>query len=90
MNNGEATPSVREHLGEQIQSTIGLDDAMPEGTVLKGWCCVAEWVDPEGNQWLTRVAGGPTGDSIPIWQIQGYLHNSLHEGFGDVDEDDES
>lgn len=89
-------PTVREHLHEQIQSTVALDEELPEGTTLKGWVLVAEWVAPDNGAWLTRLSGG-TGtigedNGLPEWQEQGYLHNALHCGhmFGmDDDEDDE-
>lgn len=80
-------PSVREHLHSSIQKTSEIDDDM-DGCMLKGWVCVAEWIDPEGRSWLTRLDGGPQGESLPSWQAQGYLHNSLFEGFGPPPDDE--
>lgn len=87
--------TVREHLHDSIQSTVSLDEELPEGTVLKGWVLVAEWVDPKGSGWLTRLSGGPgtIGDDcdLPDWQQQGYLHNALNGDllrFGMEDEDE--
>lgn len=86
-------PTVREHLHEQIQSTVALDEELPEGTMLKGWVLVAEWVAPDNGAWLTRLSGGPgtEDDGLPEWQEQGYLHNALHCGhmFGAGEAEDE-
>ncbi len=77
-------PSVREHLHEQIQSTVALDEELPEGTMLKGWVLVAESVAPDNGAWLTRLSGGPgtigEDDGLPEWQEPGYLHNALNCG----------
>lgn len=88
--------SVREHLHEQIQSTVALDEELPEGTMLKGWVLVAEWVAPDNGAWLTRLSGGPglgEGNGLPEWQEQGYLHNALTCGHmfgaGEAEDDEE-
>lgn len=84
--------SVRKHLHSSIQETTKIDDDM-EGCVLKGWVCIAEWIDPDGRPWLTRVDGGATGESLPSWQSQGYLYSTLNDGWvptppGEEDEED--
>jgi hypothetical protein len=90
-------PAVREHLHEQIQSTVALDEELPDGTMLKGWVLVAEWVAPDNGAWLTRLSGGPgtigENDGLPEWQEQGYLHNALNCGHlfgaGEAEEDED-
>lgn len=88
MSEDAVATSVREHMRSSIQKTNEIDDDM-EGCTLKGWVCIAEWVDPKGRSWLTCTDGGPLGESLPSWQSQGYLHNSLFEGYGPPPENDE-
>lgn len=68
---------VRAHLHNAIQSSIALGEELPEGTALKGWVVIAEWVDPDGSNWLSQLNGGASGSSLPTWQTDGYLHNAL-------------
>lgn len=82
--------SVREHLHEALQSTIAIDEELPEGAMLLGWVAVAEWMAPDGNRWLSIANGDARGRGAPEWQSQGYLHNALFSPEGFVpDEDDE-
>lgn len=93
----EETQTVRQHLHDALQGSVPLDECLPDGTLLKGWVVVAEWVAPDNNGWLTRLSGGPgrtdEDTGLPEWQEQGYLHNALHCGhmFGadEADEDDD-
>lgn len=83
---------VRQHLGDAIQNVAGMNDEL-EGAVLTGWVIVAEWMAPTGNRWLSQFHGSANGDRCPNWQLQGYLHNALFDGFeefvAEPDEDDE-
>lgn len=89
------TPTVRQYLHNQLQSSVALDEDLPEGTMLKGWIVVAEWVAPDNGGWLTRISGGPGSSDedsgLPEWQEQGYLHNALHCGhmFGAEEQDED-
>lgn len=94
MSEDTQNPSVREHLHESIQSTVALEEKLPEGSMLKGWVVIAEWVAPNNEGWLTRMSGGPgtvnEDRNLPEWQEQGYLHNALHSwGWGDGSDPDE-
>lgn len=83
--------STRERLHEAIQGTAATDESLPEGAMLKGFVILAEWVAPSGEGWLSRIHGGANGEGLPIWQVQGYLHNALFEpnGFDDRADEDE-
>jgi hypothetical protein len=64
---------------------------IPETTderLLVNYVVVAEWVDMEGQRWLTRHDGDASGTRLPEWTAQGLLHNALHENWGDQDSDD--
>lgn len=85
------TTTVRNHLHDNIQHTVSLDEDIPEGALLIGWIVIAEWMAPDGDRWLSRIDGGASSRALPAWQTQGYLHNSLHdaEGFIPTEDDDE-
>ncbi len=75
MNEQEANARRRVH--EAIQLTNDSNENL-EGSILVGWACVAEWSDPQGSKWLSRVTGSAGGeDSPPTWQSRGYLHEAL-------------
>lgn len=81
---------VRDVLHETIQGTIAVDDELPEGAMLLGWCAMAEWMAPDGKRWLSIIDGDARGEGCPEWQRQGYLHNALFapDGFRPDDDDD--
>lgn len=69
-----------------LQDTLAVEDELPESSMLRGWVVVAEWLDPDGNRWLSKKAGGANAESIPDWQLNGYLHEALDGGFNEADE----
>ena len=72
---------ARQQLHDAIQGTTGGSSQL-EDTVLVGWVLVAEWMDGDGERWLSNLSGCNGGESSPpSWQAQGYLHNTLHEGW---------
>jgi hypothetical protein len=44
------------------------------GLALGGWVLMAEWVEPDGQKLLTRLASGRTS----AWQVKGLLHEGLY------------
>lgn len=72
-------PTPRQRIGEAVQASAAGDEDI-DGAVLVGWVTVAEFMDPSGEKWLSLVAGDARGETPPIWQIQGYLHNMLNDG----------
>lgn len=93
MSEDQATRAL---LHDAVQSTVAVDETLPDGSMLKGWVLVAEWVAPNNEGWLTRISGGPgtvnEDRNLPEWQEQGYLHNALHSwnwGNGSDSDDDE-
>lgn len=85
MSDQDAT--IRGHLHESIQETIGLGEEMPEGSMLKGWVVLAEWVAPDNEAWITRMSGSPNGDGLTMWSEQGLLHYALNS-WSEEDEDE--
>lgn len=73
--------SDRQHIRDDIHDAIqkNAPEDAPDA-LLKGWVMIAEWVTPENERWLSRVSGDPNGNDCATWQIQGYLHNALHDG----------
>ena len=58
------------------QQAIGdaLETVVPRnGVTLGGWVVMAEWVEPDGQKFLTRLVAQRTSP----WQVKGYLHEGL-------------
>ena len=58
-----------------------ISDHQPTGTsaVLVGWVTVAEFLDANGNRWLTIRSGSAAGSDhiTTAWQRRGYLSEVL-------------
>lgn len=48
-------------------------DSKP-GALLTGWGVVAQWVDPDGETWLTRAHSA----TLPSWAAKGLWHEALY------------
>ena len=48
--------------------------------MLTKFVLVSEWVDTEGNRYLTKRSATGMGENIPHWDEKGLLHEGL---FGD-------
>jgi hypothetical protein len=61
---------AREAIHEAIQAHA------PSGrkAILTGWVMVAEWMDPEGDRWLSRAHAASTTS----WAANGMHHEVLH------------
>jgi hypothetical protein len=70
----------REILHEAIIESLTHDGdgkELPDGRHLIGWVCIAEWLDNQGERWLSSIGGDARGMAPPMWQVDGYLHNML-------------
>lgn len=76
VNAGDEDPDVRQ---DQDRVAVALQQcnphSMPEGSLLTGWVVVAEFMDPNGEKWLTRLSH--PGSSV--WTTDGLLHYGLHK-----------
>lgn len=54
-----------------------------KSAVLTGWVVVTEWMDEDGERWLSRGHAA----SIPTWHANGLHHEVL---YGDWPEDDDA
>jgi len=63
-----------------------LQEHMPMGreAVLTGWVIVAEWMDHEGDRWLSQGRAAST----PGWTAKGMHHEALHGEWPDNESDD--
>jgi hypothetical protein len=66
---------------EIIEGAIGSTgpQALHGEGMLTGWVLVAEWMDTQGERWLSKFAS----EGSTQWQIQGYMHHSLYESWDD-------
>jgi hypothetical protein len=55
------------------------EDSGLDGAVVVGYAAVVEWMSPDGEKWLTLETGNAMGEPLVRWQLQGYLHNVLHD-----------
>ena len=66
-----------------------IHDYQPTGTsaVLVGWISVAEFLDANGNRWLTIRSGAAAGSEhiTTSWQRRGYLSEVLQSDWLDED-----
>lgn len=53
--------------------------------VLVGWVVVQDWMDEDGDRWLTRAHSA----SIPTWVAAGLHHEALNGNWPDRDSDDD-
>lgn len=76
----------RKRIGAAIQADgPGLDDGTE--SILTGWVVVAEWMDEKGGRWLSKNTGDAAGDTLTKWGMNGFLHEALHEDWGDPVDD---
>lgn len=69
--------TAREQLFEAIQATAVTDDDI-ESSVLTGFLVVAEWTDPEGERWLSKISGDHAG-RLPAWRERGFAAEVMHD-----------
>ena len=72
---------------EEISNAIGdaIQRHSPDGTegaVLTGWTLVAEWMDPDGDRWLSKIHP----PHLTSWQSNGMHHEALHGHWPDPDD----
>jgi hypothetical protein len=58
---------------ENIHAAIN-DNAPTVEAELVSWALVAEWRLPDGQRYLSRMAGPDTR----LWQMKGYLHEGVY------------
>lgn len=66
-------------IGQALQAAQQDESSGFDGraAVLVGWAMVAEWVDEDGDRWLTKHNADPSGLPLTVWQERGYLHEAL-------------
>lgn len=75
----------RDAIHERIQE-LGPPD-IDKSAVLVGWVMVCDWMDEDGERWLSKGHSS----SIPTWTAEGMHHEALYGDWpaADADEDDE-
>jgi hypothetical protein len=75
-------PEHRSEIRNVIQALAG-EGAATDGAIVTGWVIVVEWMDPDGGKWLSRFNGDGADLPLVAWQMEGMLHNALHESWDD-------
>ena len=67
--------NYREELYSAIQESINSRNQQDglEGSVLLGFCIVAEWQAPDGHKWLTKLSGDAFSE-LPPWRERMFGH----------------
>lgn len=73
----------RDSIHERIQE-LGPPD-MEKHAVLVGWVIVCDWMDEDGERWLSKGHSS----SIPTWTAEGMHHEALYGDWPSGEEDEE-
>jgi hypothetical protein len=57
-------------------------DEMPAGAVLTGWVLVSEWMDTDGERWLTKGHSASKAE----WEAAGMHHEALYGDWPGTDD----
>lgn len=77
-------PDLSDPSRDAIHEAIQGHMPMGKEAVLTGWVIVAEWMDHEGERWLSKGRAAST----PAWTANGMHHEAIHGGWPDNDESD--
>jgi hypothetical protein len=69
---------------EAIHEAIQQNAPIGKHAVLTGWAVVAEWMDEDGERWLSRAHAAST----TIWSANGMHHEALHGEWPDNGNED--
>ena len=70
------------HALVQELGPAGVDKA----AVLTGWSIVCDWMDEDGERWLSKAHSA----TQPYWVANGYHHEALYGEWPEGDADDDS
>lgn len=59
---------------DAVHEAIQRHAPMGREALLTGWVLVAEWVDHDGDRWITRAHAASTSD----WAAKGMHHEALY------------
>lgn len=54
-----------------------------QDALLTGWALVAEWVDHDGDRWLSKAHAAPT----TLWAANGMMHEAIYGEWPEHGED---
>ncbi len=68
---------------EAIHKAIQQNMQTGKDAILTGWALVAEWIDHEGERWLSKAHAASTTQ----WAARGMHHEVLHGDWPDPEDD---
>jgi hypothetical protein len=74
----------RRELIHRTLQEAGPINSEDKAAVLTGWAVVAEWMDEDGERWLTKSHAA----TVPCWTASGYHHEALYGDWPTTDPDD--
>ena len=74
---------MRQRIGQALQANgPGFhDERAPVAATCIGWVVIAEWMDETGGKWLSKNSSDAGGETLTTWQMNGMLHEALHEAW---------
>lgn len=70
---------------DKIHATIqelGPADMEGKAAVLTGWAIICDWMDEDGERWLSKAHSA----NIPGWIASGYHHEALYGDWPTLDD----
>jgi hypothetical protein len=74
VNVADESDPQRDALDEAIQANAADVHDASGGAILTGWIVIAEWMDKDGERWLSQCRSAST----PSWTARGMMHEVLH------------
>jgi hypothetical protein len=82
-----------ERLHEVVSENAAFFAPSDEGHMLRGALLISEWMNADGERWITCVSTDSMGKPLMTWDIRGYLsetQNTMDSVGITVDDDDDT
>lgn len=77
----EHSEAARAQIHKAVAATR--EDEMAEAVLISA-VVVAEWIAPDGERWISRIATTDGGERTPpLWTAEGLLHHALYGDWSD-------
>lgn len=73
----------RDAIHERLQEVGVINGREGKAAVLTAWAVVTEWMDEDGEKWLTKSHSA----SIPTWTAGGFHHEALYGDWPDAEDE---
>jgi len=74
---------LRDRIHEVLQEVGGMNGTDDRAALLTGWVVVTEWIDEDGETWLSKSHSA----SVSHWAANGMHHEALYGDWPSADEE---